>query len=116
MAARRTTGSQTLDILERQSAVMPLKRLRIHDKSRHLAGLCLLRAETELDHDALSRAIINSCEEQGGFCLADGGRAVDSGRDRGFRAPSTPCQVSVEEKIQLFGFLKKGNYDGRASG
>ncbi len=108
MAARRTTGPQTLEILERQSAVMPLKRLRIHDKSRHLAGLCLLRAETELDYDALSRAIINSCEEQGGFCLADGGRDVDSGRDRGPRAPaSIPCQVSVEEKIQLFGFLKK---------
>ncbi len=109
MAARRTTEPQTLEILERQSAVMPLKRLRIHDKSRHLAGLCLLRAETELDHDALSRAIINFCEEQGGFCLADGGRAADSSsRDRGLRAPvSTPCQVSVEEKIQLFGFLKK---------
>ncbi len=102
MAARRITDPQTLEILERQSAVMPLKRLRIHDKSRHLAGLCLLRAETELDHDALSRAIVNSCEAQGGFCL------TDSGRDRGLLAPvSTPCQVSVEEKIQLFSFLKK---------
>ncbi len=108
MAARRTTEPQTLEILERQSAVMPLKRLRIHDKSRHLAGLCLLRAETEMDHDALSRAIINFCEAQGGFCLADSGRAADSGRDRELRTPaSIPCQVSVEEKIQLFGFLKK---------
>lgn len=108
MAARRITDPQTLEILERQSAVMPLKRLRIHDKSRQLAGLCLLRAETELDHDALSRAIVNSCEAQGGFCLADGDRAADGCRDMGLSAPvPTPCQVSVEEKIQLFSFLKK---------
>jgi hypothetical protein len=118
MAEEMSNASRSLQGLERQSARAPLARVKILNKFRGLIGLCLLdNSESEPQSASLRQGIVRLCEDIGlrCSCLEPAGNiaydrtAKDAERPGRQTADSLPsCQVSVEEKIQLFSFLRKG--------
>jgi hypothetical protein len=108
----------TLRGLERQAARLPLTGVRILNKVRGLVGLCLL--DNGAAASGLRREIAGLCEGMGLHCdflessvaAANGGGESGAGCDlhrSHTGAESLPsCQVSVEEKMQLFSFIRKG--------
>lgn len=112
----------TLEGLERQTFRLQIEKIKVYNKLRQLTGLCLFSRNGMKGHDlgALCQAIVRLCEDFGARCswsaaspaASKNGRAdaaPDMAENQGMAAePLTSCQVSVEEKIQLFSFLKKG--------
>ncbi len=112
-------GACALRGLERQAVRLPLVRCKISDKIRGLLGLCFWPSDTDTPYKVLQNRIAELCEGLGFSCtydrclsVSDTGDCCDVGnRDEGRVQTSKvlpSCQVSVEEKIQLFSFLRKG--------
>ncbi len=111
-------GAYALRGLERQAARLPLVRCKISDKIRGVLGLCFWPNDNENPYKILQDRISELCEGLGFSCIYDrclsgdeAGENYIGNRDgdrlqTGKALPS--CQVSVEEKVQLFSFLRKG--------
>ncbi len=126
MSIKTKNGEVALEGLERHTSKLPLTRIKIYDRLRRVTGLCLLRDGGGTGFDGvLQRGFLKICEEVGAYCTCLEPYSEDEGnkgtsadgtmvKQRGGAISSLPsCQVSVEEKIQLFSFLRKGNsFDG----
>ena len=103
--------------VERQCVSLPFAKVKIFNKANRLSCFCLLN-ESESDSFAeLFRKVISKlCEANGLRYLFQEPAQTDVGGDldvkdarQGMSPEALPsCQVSVEEKIQLFSFLRKG--------
>ena len=109
--------------LERQSCRLRIEKIKVYNKLQQLVGLCLFSGNgmDGFDTGLLRQSIVRLCEELGARCswsaappvAHDGapqnGKSPERATNRRMAEDHSPsCQVSVEEKIQLFSFLKKG--------
>ncbi len=115
MFGNSSNGAMTLQDLERQTARLPLVRVKILNKFRGLIGLCLLAdSGGSYSSEALRRKIVGLCGEVGLRCSCPEPSSASEGHGSGscwsgMTADVLPsCQVSVEEKMQLFSCLRKG--------
>ncbi|NOX25250.1 MAG: hypothetical protein GXP59_03880 [Deltaproteobacteria bacterium] len=112
---RSDNGAMALRDLERQTARLPLVRVKILNKFRGLIGLCLLADSGNPDSsEALRRKFIGLCGKIGLRCSCPEPFGASDGNNGASYRPGVTadvlpsCQVSVEEKMQLFSFLRKG--------
>ena len=113
-----------LEDLERQTFRLQIEKIKVYNKLRQLTGLCLFSANETDGFDiigTLRQGIIKLCEDIGVRCswsadapsVSSEGTYGDLSSEmvddlRMGEGSFVSCQVSVEEKIQLFSFLKKG--------
>lgn len=101
------SSAQSMTVLQRSARLYEGERWWIFDGRGEVRGLLLFDGGEDLAclRDDISRGTAQGYR----FCL-EGGAAFNS--SSGASTPSnfmrSDCQVTVEERTQLFGFLKKG--------
>ncbi len=109
MAAKGPGASaQSLTVLQRTARLYEGERWWLFDQSGEVRGLLLFDGGEDLA--GLREDVGRRVEPGYRFSPADQGAALAAGHPaRTGQAPGRPdCQVTVEERAQLFGFLKKG--------
>jgi hypothetical protein len=98
---------QSLTVLQRAARLYEGARWWLSDPQRELRGLLLLDGGADLAD--LQQTLANLLVREHGFTI-DEESVVESRSQHRLRQGSGrhDCQVTVEERTQLFGFLKKG--------
>ncbi len=105
--------------VERQCVSLPFAKVKIFNKVNMLTCFCLLKESGSDSFVEIFKQVISKLCEANGLrylflepskTLRDVGGNLDVKDARqGMSSEALPsCQVSVEEKIQLFSFLRKG--------
>jgi hypothetical protein len=109
MASRGAGASvQSLTVLQRTARLYEGERWWLYDQSGEVRGLLLFDGGEDLA--CVREEVGMRASKRYRFSLEDKGKAPNAAPPAWARQDSgrSDCQVTVEERNQLFGFLKKG--------